>query len=159
MLARWNGYGPRWSSGTSWDALSDLRREMNELFSEFDRYWLSAGPLRSFGAADLPPMELTDERDALSLRLEVPGFKEKDLQIDLNRSALTIRGERRTEVPEGYSVHRRERGELKFARTLTLPCRVQPDGVRATLHNGVLELRLPKAPEEQPRTIEVHSAD
>ena len=103
-------------------------------------------------------MELRDEGEALVLRMELPGFTEEDVSVDLNRSLLTIRGERSTEVPEGYTVHRQERGALRFAHSLTLPVRIEANEVTATLTDGVLELSLPKAAEEKPRKIQVRPA-
>lgn len=152
MLTRWNdGSLRRWSGDGAPSALSDLRRDMNRLFADFDRDWAGSAARR----ASLPVMEMNDEGGALTVRVEVPGFSEGDLHIDLHRSALSIRGERRAETPDGYSVHRQERGAMAFSRTVTLPCRVEPEQVSASLRDGVLEISMPKAPEEQPRTIEV----
>lgn len=158
MLMRWNdGSAAARSGDPVWGALTDLRREMDQLFADFDRTWMRPSARPGLAAA-MPRMQLSDEGGALQLRMDVPGFAEKDIHIELNRASLTIRGERSTEVPEGYSVHRQERGALAFARTLTLPCRVDADAVEATMRDGVLELRMPKAPEEQPRSIEVRAA-
>lgn len=145
MLTRWND--GRWSRDPAWGAFRDLRREMDMLFRDYDRA-LDVGPR----------MELEDQGEALLVRMELPGFTEDDLSVDLNRSMLTIRGQRSTEVPEGYTAHRRERGAMSFARSVSLPCRVEADQVTATLTDGVLELCLPKAAEEQPRKIEIRPA-
>jgi len=152
MLTRWNEGSRRRSSGDgAFDALSELRRDMDRLFADFDRDWIGPAGRR----ASPPVMEMNDEGDALVVRVEVPGFRHEDLHIDLHRSGLAIRGERRVEVPEGYSVHRQERSTMGFARTISLPCRVEAEQVSASLRDGVLEVSLPKAAEEQPRTIEV----
>ncbi|MEZ4335610.1 MAG: Hsp20/alpha crystallin family protein [Sandaracinaceae bacterium] len=140
-------------------AFADLRRQMDQLFTDFDRDWMAPLHPRGLAARGLPAMELRDDGEALSVRMEVPGFAEKDVQVDLNRNTLTIRGARETVVPEGYSVHRRERGALSFARSISLPCAVEADGVEATLQDGVLSMRMPKAREAQPRTIEIRSVD
>lgn len=156
MLTRWNDApASRWAGDPMWGAFADLRRQMDQLFTDFDRDW--GVPRARVGA--LPLMELHDDGDALSARVELPGFAEKDVHVDLNGSTLTLRGERQAVVPEGYSVHRQERGTMSFARTITLPCPIDADGVEATLRDGVLSLRLPKAREAQPRTIEVRAAD
>jgi len=152
MLTRWNEGSRRRSSGDgAFGALSELRRDMDRLFADFDRDWI--GPAgRRVGP---PVMEMNDEGEALTVRVEVPGFGHDDLHIDLHRSGLSIRGERSAPVPEGYSVHRQERGAMAFSRTVSLPCRVEAEQVSASLRDGVLEISLPKAAEEQPRTIEV----
>ena len=160
MLTRWNHGHMR---PQTFGAFSDLRREMDRLFSDFDRTWfgphVAGRPGRMEGHGWVPEFELSDEGDALRVRVEVPGFAEDDLQIDLDRATLTVRGQRDTSVPEGYSVHRQERGSLAFARTVTLPCAVVRDEVKAQLRDGVLEIEMPKAPEEKPRTIAVKAAN
>jgi len=164
MLTRWNrnlGLG-RFHDFADMDrgdpVMSDLRREMNRLFSDFDRGGAPARFAFDRTARSWPLMELADQGDALLLRVEVPGFAEGDLDVSLDKSTLTLRGERETSVPEGYSVHRQERGSLRFARTVVLPCLIQGDETTATLKDGVLELRLPKAAEERPRQIQVKTS-
>lgn len=166
MLTRWN-YAPlydattpvRWARAVprrdpaSWGALSDLRREMDRLLADFDRGWLQDDR----AGLELPRFDVEDAGDALLVRVEVPGFAEEDLHVDLNQRTLTVRGDRRSEVPEGYSVHRRERGALSFTRTFALPCRVEASRVSASLEDGVLQISLPKAAEEQPRQIQIGS--
>lgn len=135
-------------------ALDRLRQEMGRVFNAFDREW---------GAQDLtlqlhtrgPRMALYDSGEALELRAELPGFTDKDINISVEQSSLTIRGERKEELPEGYSVHRQERGNIAFARTIALPSAVDAGKVEATLRNGILELTLPKAAEAMPREIHV----
>ena len=80
---------------------------------------------------------------------------EKDIQLSIHQDVLTLSGERKQEVPQGYFVHRQERAPLKFARSFTLPCKVDPEKSTATLKDGVLTITLPKAPEAQPRQISV----
>ncbi|MFK7985614.1 MAG: Hsp20/alpha crystallin family protein [Sandaracinaceae bacterium] len=121
---------------------------MDRVFDEMDRAWTP-------GRTQTPEVTLHDEGDHLTARIDVPGFQESDLEVSMDRNTLTVRGERIVTVAPGFSVHRQERGAMSFARTLTFPCRIDAEGVQATLRAGVLELTLPKAPEEQPRVIPV----
>lgn len=132
-------------------ALEQLRREVDRVFSEVER-----GPLRA--RSGMPVMTLEDAGDHFSLRAELPGLTEKDIEISVTAESLTVRGERKAEVPQGYTVHRQERGDFKFARTFALPVRIEPDKVEATLKNGVLTLSLPKAPEARPKQIPVKAS-
>src|SRR5690606_26161747 len=126
---------------------------MRRLFDDFDR---SPGiPTLHRVRAAIPRVDLVDEGAELRLYAELPGFAQEDVEITLERNELTLRGRRTTEVPEGHTVHRRERGGLDFTRTFTLPCRVDADRVEATLANGVLQIVMPKASEEQPRQIAI----
>lgn len=162
MLARWNDYGFG-DLGRSFSQLNDLQHEMDRMFDNLDRNWgfgraWVPAQLLSTTRSSWPRVTLHDAGSALMLRAEVPGLTEKELDISLEQSSLTIRGKRETDVPEGYSVHRQERGTLAFARSFTLPCRVDAEKVTATLKNGVLEMTLPKAAEEQPRQIRVRAS-
>jgi HSP20 family protein len=106
----------------------------------------------------LEQVYVRDAGDDLQIWAEVPGFNAEDLQVSFEQNTLLIRGERKDTTPEGYNVRRKERSALRFARAFTLPARVEPDKIEAKLQNGILELRLPKAAEERPRTISVKAA-
>ncbi len=98
---------------------------------------------------------VTSDQDSI-LRAELPGVELKDLEISLTGTTLTIKGERKAEnqVPD-EKYYQRERGSGPFGRTVELPHKVDADKVEASLKDGVLSIRLPKAPEIQPRQIEV----
>lgn len=129
---------------------------MRTLFGELDR---GLG-LPSFDRvrAMTPRVDLFDAGTELRLYAELPGFTENDIEVTVERNVVTLRGRRTTTIPDGHTAHRRERGDIQIARTLSLPCRVDPDRVEATLSNGVLQITMPKAPEERPRTIAVRTA-
>jgi HSP20 family protein len=157
MLTRWNNTS--WPSPWFGDPLQDisafgeLRRTMDRMFEELDRRF--AAP--AFGTPT-PRFELVDTGEALEVRADLPGFRQEDLDVQIERNTLTVRGRRTVDVPEGYVAHRRERTSMEVAHALTLPCRIDADGATATLENGVLTLRLPKLPDEQPRRIKVKVA-
>lgn len=158
MLTRWNdiGFG---GLERELSALNDLRNQMDRLFLEFERGWdVARDPRRAqsrTAGSSWPRIGLHDAGTELRLLAEVPGVSEKDLDISVEQSSLTIRGERKAEAPEGYSVHRQERGNYSFARSFTLPCRIDAEKTTANLKNGILELTLPKVAEEQPKQIQV----
>ena len=161
MLTRWNdiGFG---GLERELSALNDLRNQMDRLFLDFERGWgMARDPRRAqsrIAGYPWPRIGLYDAGTELRLLAEVPGVSEKDLDISVEQSSLTIRGERTAEAPEGYSVHRQERGNYSFARSFTLPCRIDAEKTTANLKNGILELTLPKVAEEQPKQIEVQVA-
>ena len=160
MLMRWNDFGRLGRSASreaasSVDPFDALRREMNHLFFDFERGYsgLTRNDARSF-----PRATLEDTGAALVVRAELPGVEDKALDLSVEESTLTIKGERKDAAPEGYSVHRKERGEYRFARSFSLPAKVEVDGVQATLKHGVLTVTLPKAKEAQPRQISVQAS-
>jgi HSP20 family protein len=127
---------------------AQLRRELDRLFGDFERAATS-------GAT---PVHFDDDGTNFVLRADVPGLSENDVQISVAGNTVTLRGERKVEVPEGHSVHRRERSAVRFAKSFELPARVDPDKVTATLKHGVLTLTLPRAAEVQPRQISIKAA-
>ncbi len=113
---------------------------------------------RRLAPADYPRIGLFDTTEQLVLRAEVPGVAEDDLDITIDQETLTLRGKRKIEIPEGYTVHRQERAETTFARSFSLPCKVDADKTEAVLKDGLLTVTLPKAPEIHARQITVKSA-
>jgi len=153
MLTRFSDYSD-WPSfgfadfGRTYAPHVQLRRELDRLFGEFERGFAPESTVLSF----------EDQGANFVLRADVPGLTQDYFQINLAGNTLTLKGERKVAAPEGYTVHRRERSGVKFARSLELPARVEADKVTAELKNGVLTITLPKAAEMQPRQIAVKAA-
>ncbi len=138
-----------WAPET-WGSFGALRREMDELF---DRFGVFAPFLSAQNA--FPAVNLYETEDAYVLTAEVPGVAPEELEISLEGSAVTLRGERKHVNEEGASVHRSERPTGAFRRAIDLPVPIDADKVEAVHRHGVLTLRLPKAPEHRPRQITV----
>jgi HSP20 family protein len=77
------------------------------------------------------------------------------VQISIHQDVLTMSGERKHDAPQGWFVHRQERAPVKFSRSFSLPCKIDPEKSSATLKNGVLAITLAKVTEAQPRQIAV----
>lgn len=144
-------------------ALDELRQRMERVFDD-EESRAGRGPRGFFEAFDFgvprtvatwPRISVYDTGSALVLHAEVPGLKESDIKIEIAQDVLSLSGERKSDAPEGYAVHRRERAPVKFARSLALPCKVDVEKATATVTDGVLTLMLPKTPEAQPRQITV----
>lgn len=148
----------------SFAAMDELRRRMTRLFDEYDvrggRDFFRGGiEPDAYGSsravATWPRLNVFDTGTALVLKAEVPGIQESDIKLEINQDVFSLAGERKSNVPEGYSLHRRERASVKFSRSLALPCKVDAEKTTAQLSNGILTVTLPKAPEAQPRQITV----
>ena len=134
-------------------ALAQHRQWMDNLFAD-----LEGGSPTAGAAVGWPRANLHDLGTSLRLQVEVPGLAEKDLDIHATADGLTLAGERKADAPEGYSVHRQERGSFRFSRSFTFPCRVDLEKVTARVKNGLLTIELAKAPEAQPRQITVKAS-
>jgi HSP20 family protein len=131
----------------------ELRRRMEEFFGGLDG--------RGAGLAHTgvhPPVNLYETGDGYVLTAELPGLRVEDIEISIERDRLTLHGERRIEHPHDASVHRVERRAGAFRRTVQLPLEVDGEKVEAVYRNGVLTLRIPKAPQHQPRRITVQGS-
>jgi HSP20 family protein len=140
---------------TRWDPFRDvlaLQNRMNSLFQEFNR---SEGDALTT-AAFVPPVDIYEDEHKIVLKLEVPGLKESDLDIQLENNVLTIRGERKFEKEEKEeNFHRIERRYGSFYRSFTVPNTVNSESVKASYDAGVLKLELEKRPEAKPKQIKV----
>jgi HSP20 family protein len=111
---------------------------------------------RGGSSADLA---LRDEGDKLTLTASLPGFSKNDVDVSLEGDVLTLKAERKLEIPKDYKLVRRERETFEFTRQLELGVPVQADAVEATFEDGVLTVSLPKAPEAKPRKIPLTKRD
>lgn len=110
------------------------------------------------GAPAAAGFELKDTGPQLALSANLPGLKDDDLELTVTAEQLSLRGERKISVPEGFSARRQERHSYAFNRSFRLPVRIDPEKVEAKLVNGILTVTLPKAAENKPRNITVHAA-
>jgi HSP20 family protein len=141
-----------------WDAareLDTLQNEMNRLFASFFDT-PTTGNGGSAGRRWVPAMDLVETDEHFLLKADLPGMTEGDVAIEVERNVLTISGERKIETEakkDGF--YRIERASGKFARSLTLPEGVDADAVTASFANGVLEVRIPKPVQAQPRRVQI----
>jgi HSP20 family protein len=89
------------------------------------------------------------------ITVELPGLKKEDIVLEIKDNLFRVSGERKIEYPENASVHRLERKNRKFDRTVRLPVKVDTDKVNAEYKNGVLKVVLPRAESDRPKQIKV----
>ncbi len=130
-----------------------LRRELDRVFD--DAMYRGRGPVGFIRNVNQPAVNLIDTGESLVLEADIPGLSEEQIKINLTTNVVSLSGERNEAAPEGYSVHRRERGKYSFARSFSLPTKVDPEKTRASLKHGVLTLEMPKMPESRPRSISI----
>jgi HSP20 family protein len=102
-----------------------------------------------------PPINVFQQGDNILAIVELPGVDKNDLQIQAKENTLRISGKKAANLPEGVSVHRRERVFGEFDRTLSLPVQLDPDGIKAEYQDGILALFLPRSERDKPRTIKI----
>jgi len=138
-----------------WDPWQDMRRLQREMQSVFGDV-VPGG--RWLLASEYPPINLTHDDNGITLEALCPGVDRATLETTVIGDAVTIRGERKREpgvIEEAY--HRRERLLGAFTRTMGVGDRLDPDRSEATYANGILRIRLARAPEAAPKKIAIKS--
>jgi HSP20 family protein len=102
------------------------------------------------------PLDVKDTEEAYEVIAVLPGVSAEDLNIQIANDTLTIQGELKAEYDEQANYLVRERPIGRFMRSLSLPESVDSGKVEASLKDGILTLRVPKAEEARPKTIKVN---
>jgi HSP20 family protein len=127
------------------------------LFSEMERLLREHDAAASEVAGARPRIFARYGATGYELDVELPGIQQDEVQLDVRRGVLTISGERKLEVPEGFRGIRRERAPFRFSRSVQLPEDVASDAVQASMRDGLLTIRLPKSATSEPKRIQIAS--
>jgi len=133
---------------------STLQNRVNRLFREA----AVEGRDESLTTSSFAPaVDVYEDEHNVTLKIEVPGIDEKDIDVRLENNTLTVHGERKIEKEEKEENYRRvERQYGSFTRTFTVPTTVDSEKVSATYDKGVLKIALPKKAEAKPKQIKVN---
>jgi HSP20 family protein len=148
-----------------WDLFEDLRDAQNEML-QMNR--LRAQRLSQIGhhyesfatrSTWVPPVDISERKDAYLVAVELPGVKIDDLEITFQDGLLTIQGERAyAHDSSEEKMHRVERRYGPFLRSITLPSHVVTDAIEASTQDGMLHILVPKAAEVHAKRIQVHAS-
>jgi HSP20 family protein len=131
-----------------------LQNRLNSIFQDFARPDETSEALMAGNL--VPTVDVYEDAEKLVLKLEVPGIRREDLDIQVEGRTLTVEGERKFESEEKEeNFHRIERRYGSFVRSFTLPVTVNTEDIKATSEDGVLSISLAKKSEAQPKQIQV----
>jgi HSP20 family protein len=146
MLVRYN----------PWQEFSSLQRQIDRLFE--DSKPMTKSFERSF--VRVPAAELQETNDNINLKLELPGIAVKDLDIQVTKNAVYIRGDRKSETKtDEKGMIRSEFRYGKFERVIPLSVEVDNTNALADYKDGILNLTLPKSHAEKNRIVKVTIAE
>ena len=122
----------------------------NSLFDDFFGDW-------GITSSRVPPVDITEKDDAYILEAELPGYKQEDVNVHVEKHVLRISSSKQTceEEKEGRRSLVKERCFQSFERAFTLPEDVTEEGIEGEFADGILKITLPKQEVEQPKKIEV----
>src|SRR5580692_4824835 len=134
---------------------STLQDRMNRLFR--DSYNAEGQDQSLTTSAFAPAVDVYEDEHNITLKIEVPGIDEKDIDVRIENNTLTVNGERKFEKDEKEENYRRvERQYGSFTRTFTLPTTVDHENIQADYDKGVLKVKLTKKAEAKPKQIKVN---
>jgi HSP20 family protein len=130
-------------------AVANHSNWVDQFFNDFDRNWRGA-------ANFVPAVDVVEEPAAYVLRAELPGVARENITVEVKENHLVLSGKKE-------AVQRGEEGKYRyvesrhgsFSRTFELPRNVKADAVEANFKDGALTLRIPKADEAKPKSIEI----
>ena len=131
-----------------------LQREMNRMFDDF---WLEPlGAFEEWPSYFVPTVDVTEDEKEVRVSAELPGMEEKDIDVTIRDSTLTIEGEKKQEEEEKEKgFYRKESSYGTFCRVIDLPAEVDNEKAEAEFKKGVLRIKLPKTAEAQTKTKKV----
>ena len=136
--------------------LAALQDRMNRMFEGTLTRTRSEEEL--FTGTWAPPVDIYETKDKITLKAELPGFDEKQINLRFEDGVLTIEGERKFEKESGdENYHRVERSYGKFVRSFAIPAGVEGDKIAASFASGVLTVDLPKREETKPKQIRIEA--
>jgi HSP20 family molecular chaperone IbpA len=105
----------------------------------------------------IPPVDIFEDEDGITVQAEMPGVSKDHLNIQANRNNLMIEGEAVIELPARMEALYADVQATKYRRSFLLSGELEPDRIEANLKDGLLTLRIPKRAEYKPRRIEVRT--
>ena len=140
---------------TIYSNLSRLSRLMDEAFGSFPSAHSNGDAV---GSSWTPNVDIREDKNHLTITMDVPGVRPDEVKISLENQVLTIAGEKQAvQQEQDERWHRWERHYGRFERTFTLPSTVDAERIEATTDNGVLTVRLPKIEKARPREIPIRT--
>ena len=141
----------------------DPFRDIRTLHSHFDRLFNNAFVHQSSVDNDeprhtnwLPTVDIHEGDNQITLRAELPGLSEEDIELTIDKNRLTIKGEKRLETENANGNYQRiESSYGSFHRSFPLPDSIDQGKIVARFDNGVLNVTLPTTEEAQPKRIEL----
>jgi HSP20 family protein len=147
------------------NSLADLSREIDRAFGAMFRGSFGWGDNllspQGFGevSAWSPSLDMTEDDHSITVRAEVPGVDPKDLNLTVTGNTLVLSGEKREQSEKNENgCYHSERRFGSFRRSVALPGEVNSEKVTADYANGILTVKMEKAPTAQSKRIAVKTA-
>ncbi len=142
--------------GREWDPLREIGEWQRHMSDWFDNSIETLPERISKEATWAPSMDISEDKEAITIKVDLPGVKQQDIDIEVTGKTLTFKGERKSEEEKkDKNYHRVERFYGSYSRSVTLPDYADMGRIKAEYKNGVLEMSIPKTEESKPKQIKV----
>jgi HSP20 family protein len=138
-----------------WDPIREFERLQEEMGRLMQTVW---SPASGDGGSWIPFADIEETESAWIVEVEVPGVSRDDIDVELRNGELVISGDVKEREGRGR-LHRRARRTGHFEYHVTLPGETDEEHIDATLHEGVLTVRVPKGEQAKARRIEVRAGE
>ena len=145
--------------GGRWEPLRELeamQSEMRRVFGQLAGLGQGAGEPET--GTWLPPLDVSETEQEIVLALDLPGVPQDTIEVEVDEGSLTVSGSRERRAGDDERFYRVERRFGAFARSVPLPPGIDQAGIKADARDGVLEVRVPKPRQAQPRKIRIGGA-
>ena len=130
---------------TPWRPFGEIRPMGSDISNLWNRFLGEKSFAKPFTEDWSPSVDISETKDELVIKAELPGLEAKDVSVSISGDLLTIKGEKKKELEEKDEQHHFvERFFGSFQRTFQMPVNVQSDKVEATFDKGVLKIILPR---------------
>ncbi len=140
-------------------ALEEISSDMERMFDSL--LGRTVGTILRTNNADkfAPTLDILESPESYEIHVDLPGVQPEDVKVEMHDGRLVISGKRTTGIEQkDKNVHRVERVSGSFSRTIALPSEIDDEKIDASYEHGVLKVMLPKAVKQQPRKIEIRTA-
>ncbi len=135
----------------------DLQKMRDSIYNSFDAFLGNRRPQADtdYMTEWVPEANVTEDKDGFTLYVALPGVKKEEVETEIKENVLVISGKRGWQPGEGESLVREEIPAGRFYRAFKIGAQVNSSAVKASLRDGVLEVRLPKSEEAKPNKIKI----
>jgi len=147
----------RWSP---FDELADMRRQMEDFWRTPFGYTPLQRMFEEFRAFE-PEADIHETDKDFQILVSLPGYKPEEVNVEATADSITIQGERKALYDKEAKTTHRNNGVSESSRVdihYALPAEIDPNNIKATFDNGVLNLELPKNATAQPKTVKIDVA-
>lgn len=141
-----------------WDEFAVLRRQMDDLFSRAFGYTPLSRLIPENGFNYEPPLDIYTTDDKVVICAALPGFTSEQIEVEATSDTITIHGERKALYDMDKTVAEQQSGlmgESRFRIQCTLPAEIDPNKVKSSFRNGILQLEMPKTEQAKHKAVKV----